>query len=63
MEWSLATREIEKDIVPLCKELGIVILAYSPLSRGLLSNTIKSSSDLADGDWRSHNPRFEGENF
>ena len=41
MEWSLQTRDIEKDIVPTARELGVAIVAYSPLGRGLLSNTFK----------------------
>ncbi|EKX35269.1 hypothetical protein GUITHDRAFT_79953 [Guillardia theta CCMP2712] len=63
MEWSLQTRDIEKDIVPTARELGVAIVAYSPLGRGLLSNTFKSRSDIKENDWRRFNPRFSEENF
>lgn len=46
VEWSLWTRELEKEIVPLCRELGIGIVAYSPLGRGFLTGKIASRDDL-----------------
>jgi aryl-alcohol dehydrogenase-like predicted oxidoreductase len=62
-ELSLWSRDIEAEIVPACRELGIGIVAYSPLGRGFLSGAIKSLDDLAENDWRRFMPRFEGENF
>ncbi|GAB4820420.1 hypothetical protein N2152v2_007466 [Parachlorella kessleri] len=62
LEWSLWTRDAEEDIIPTCRELGIGIVAYSPLGRGFLTGTITSPDDLADGDWRKSNPRFQKEN-
>eukprot|EP00284_Hemiselmis_tepida_P013646 CAMPEP_0174937488 /NCGR_PEP_ID=MMETSP1355-20121228/60633_1 /TAXON_ID=464990 /ORGANISM="Hemiselmis tepida, Strain CCMP443" /LENGTH=313 /DNA_ID=CAMNT_0016184341 /DNA_START=12 /DNA_END=953 /DNA_ORIENTATION=- len=63
MEWSLQTRDLEKEIVPTARELGIGIVAYSPLNRGFLSQTFKSPQDIADGDFRKMCPRFTDENF
>lgn len=63
-EWSLQSREIEVDIVPTCRELGIKIVCYSPLGRGLLTGTIRSRDDLGDRDFRkSSSPRFSEENL
>ena len=62
-ELSLWSRDIEAEIVPVCRELGISLVAYSPLGRGFLSGSIKSLDDLAEDDWRRFMPRFEGENF
>eukprot|EP00746_Dinoflagellata_sp_MGD_P020510 gnl/MRDRNA2_/MRDRNA2_147800_c0_seq1.p1 gnl/MRDRNA2_/MRDRNA2_147800_c0~~gnl/MRDRNA2_/MRDRNA2_147800_c0_seq1.p1 ORF type:complete len:359 (-),score=58.81 gnl/MRDRNA2_/MRDRNA2_147800_c0_seq1:54-1130(-) len=59
MEWSLLTRNIEESLVPTCKELGIGIVAYSPLARNLLCHT----SDVPKGFDRATNPRFSEENF
>jgi len=61
IEWSLWSRDVEEDIVPLCRELGIGIVAYSPIGRGFLSGKIKSVSDLPEGDWRRTYPRFTDE--
>lgn len=61
LEWSLWTRDCEADIVPLCRELGIGIVAYSPLGRGFLTGKIKTPEDLAEEDWRRTNPRFQAE--
>ena len=63
IEYSLWTRDIEPELLPVLRELGIGVLAYSPLSRGLLSGTIRSQADFAPNDWRRHAPRFQGENF
>jgi aryl-alcohol dehydrogenase-like predicted oxidoreductase len=63
MEYSLWTRGIESDILPLARELGIGIVPYSPLGRGFLSGQITSPDDLGEDDWRRDNPRFQGENF
>jgi aryl-alcohol dehydrogenase-like predicted oxidoreductase len=62
-EYSLWSRDVESDILPACRELGIGLVAYSPLGRGFLSGQIKTIDDLADDDWRRSNPRFQGENF
>ena len=62
-EYSLWTRDPEMDILPLCRELGIGLVAYSPLGRGFLTGRLQSIHDLAADDFRRHNPRFQGENF
>jgi aryl-alcohol dehydrogenase-like predicted oxidoreductase len=63
-EWSLWTRDLEEEIVPVCRENGIKIVAYSPLGRGFLTNTIRSLSALEPTDWRSYGcPRFAPENI
>jgi aryl-alcohol dehydrogenase-like predicted oxidoreductase len=59
LEWSLANRDLEAEIVPLARELGIGILAYSPLGRGILTNKL-DVKQLEEGDWRKTTPRFEG---
>ncbi len=63
IEYSLWTRDIEPELLPMLRELGIGVLAYSPLSRGFLSGTLRSPDDFAPNDWRRHAPRFQGENF
>ena len=62
-EYSLWTREVEGDILNACRELGIGLVAYSPMGRGFLTGKIKSRSDLAEGDWRLENPRFSEANL
>lgn len=62
-EYSLWSREIEEAVLPACRELGIGFVAYSPLGRGFLTGAIRKRSDLAQDDWRLHNPRFSEENF
>jgi len=62
-EYSLWTREHETRAFPVCRELGIKIVGYSPLGRGFLTGELKSEADLPEGDWRRNNPRFQGENF
>ena len=62
-EYSLWSRDIEDDIIPTIRELGIGLVAYSPLGRGFLTGAIKSPDDLADDDFRRSSPRFQGENF
>jgi len=62
-EYSLWTRDPEEQILPVCKELGITFVAYSPLGRGFLTGRFKRYEDLAPDDWRRSNPRFRGENF
>ena len=62
IEYSLLSRGIEREILPTCRELGIAITAYGVLSRGLISSTAAADSYGA-GDFRSHSPRFQGENL
>jgi aryl-alcohol dehydrogenase-like predicted oxidoreductase len=62
-EYSLFSRDIEDEVIPLLRELGIALVAYSPLGRGFLSGTIRSLDDLAADDFRRFSPRFQGENF
>ncbi|MCM6761669.1 aldo/keto reductase [Rathayibacter sp. ZW T2_19] len=62
-EYSLWTRDVEDEILPLLRELGIGFVPYSPLGHGLLTGQLRSAADLPDGDWRKSNPRFTGENF
>lgn len=57
-EWSLWSRDIEAEVVPLCRELGIALVPYSPLGRGLLTGTIASADDLPARDFRRSQPRF-----
>lgn len=63
MEYSLWTRDAEQTLLPLCRELGVGFVAYSPLGRGFLSGAIRSPEDFDSDDFRRHNPRFQGENF
>lgn len=62
-EYSLWSREVEAEILPTCRELGIGFVAYSPLGRGFLTGRFKNPEDLPEGDWRRGHPRFQGENF
>ena len=62
-EYSLWSRDVEEEILPTVRELGIGFVAYSPLGRGFLTGQIKRPEDIADGDWRKNHPRFQGENF
>jgi len=62
-EYSLWYREVEKDVLPVCRELGIGFVPFSPLGRGFLSGAIKSTATLAGDDVRRRLPRFEGSNF
>jgi aryl-alcohol dehydrogenase-like predicted oxidoreductase len=62
-EYSLWTRDPEAAVLPLLRELGIGFVPYSPLGHGFLTGQIRSTDQLADGDWRKTNPRFTGENF
>ena len=62
-EYSLWSRDVEAEILPTVRELGIGFVAYSPLGRGFLTGQIKSPADIVEGDWRKNHPRFQGENF
>jgi aryl-alcohol dehydrogenase-like predicted oxidoreductase len=62
-EYSLWSRDPEEELLPLVRELGIGFVPYSPLGRGFLTGQIRKPEDLAEDDFRRHNPRFQGENF
>jgi aryl-alcohol dehydrogenase-like predicted oxidoreductase len=62
-EWSLFTRGLEAEIVPAARELGIGLVPYSPLGRGLLAGALTSTESLAPDDFRRNNPRWQGENL
>ena len=62
-EYSLWTRDVEDEILPVLRELGIGFVPYSPLGHGLLTGQIRSVADFPDDDWRKTNPRFTGDNF
>jgi aryl-alcohol dehydrogenase-like predicted oxidoreductase len=63
IEYSLWTRDVEAEILPLCRELGIGFVAYSPLGRGFLTGTVATLDALRDGDARRRMPRFQGDNL
>ncbi len=62
-EYSLWTREPETDVLPVCRELGISLVAYSPLGRGFLTGALQKPEDFAPDDFRRYSPRYQGENF
>ncbi len=62
-EYSLWTRDIEKEILPVCRELGISVVPFSPLGRGFLSGQIRDAGIFGAGDFRKDNPRFGEENL
>jgi aryl-alcohol dehydrogenase-like predicted oxidoreductase len=62
-EYSLWERDVEEEILPVCRELGIGFVPYSPLGRGFLTGQFKSLDDLPDNDWRRNDPRYAGDNF
>ena len=62
-EYSLWSRDIEEEVLPTIRELGIGLVAYSPLGRGFLTGRFKRPEDLGEGDFRRHSPRFQGANF
>ena len=62
-EYSLWERGVEEEILPLCQDLGIGFVPYSPLGRGFLTGLISQRSDLAAGDYRLNDPRYSEENF
>lgn len=62
-EYSLFSREPEDELFATLKELGIALVAYSPLGRGFLAGRFRTLDDLAPDDWRRRNPRFQGDNF
>jgi aryl-alcohol dehydrogenase-like predicted oxidoreductase len=62
-EYSLWSRDVEDEILPVCRELGIGFVPYSPLGRGFLTGQIQRFEDLAEDDYRRVSPRFQGDNF
>jgi aryl-alcohol dehydrogenase-like predicted oxidoreductase len=62
-EYSLWSRDVEAEVLPTIRELGIGLVAYSPLGRGFLTGEIAKLDDLEADDFRRHNPRFQGENL
>ena len=62
-EWSLFTRDLEDEVLATLRELGVGVVAYSPLGRGFLSGRITSPDDFGEDDFRRDHPRFSGENF
>ncbi|XP_020977870.1 probable aldo-keto reductase 1 isoform X3 [Arachis ipaensis] len=63
IEWSLWTRDVEEEVIPSCRELGIGIVAYSPLGRGFFSSGSKLLDNLSQDDFRKALPRFQPENL
>src|SRR3954449_12368280 len=62
-EWSLFTRSLEDEIVPAARELGVGLVPYSPLGRGMLAGALTSTEELSGDDFRRSNPRWTGENL
>ena len=62
-EYSLWSRDVEDEVLPTCRELGVGFVPYSPLGRGFLTGRIRRFEDLPEGDYRRTSPRFQGENF
>jgi aryl-alcohol dehydrogenase-like predicted oxidoreductase len=62
-EYSLWTRDVEEEVLPTLRELGIALVAYSPLGRGFLSGRFTSPEELDEGDFRRYGPRFSGANL
>lgn len=58
-EYSLWSRDVEREVLPACRELGVSLVAFSPLGRGFLTGTVRSRDDLADKDYRRSLPRFD----
>jgi aryl-alcohol dehydrogenase-like predicted oxidoreductase len=62
-EWSVFSRDIENAVAPTCRELGIGLVPYSPLGRGLLTGAFASIDDLTADDFRRTQPRWQGDNL
>ena len=62
-EYSLWERTVEPDILPVCRELGIGFVPYSPLGRGFLTGQVKRAEEYGEGDYRRNDPRYQGQNF
>ncbi|KAF5820121.1 putative perakine reductase [Helianthus annuus] len=63
LEWSLWTRDVEEEVIPTCRELGIGIVPFAPLGSGFFASGPKVMDNLADDDYRKVLPRLQGENF
>jgi aryl-alcohol dehydrogenase-like predicted oxidoreductase len=63
MEYSLFSRDVETEMLGTCRELGVALVAYSPISRGLLTGAVQNTGDLAQDDFRRIVPRFRDENL
>ena len=62
-EYSLWERNLEADILPVLRELGIGLVPFSPLGRGFLTGEVKRAEDYPEGDYRRNDPRYQGDNF
>jgi aryl-alcohol dehydrogenase-like predicted oxidoreductase len=62
-EYSIWEREVEEEILPTCRELGIGFVPYSPLGRGFLTGSVTRAADLPEGDYRRHDPRYSEDNY
>jgi len=62
-EYSLWERTVEPDVLPVCRELGIGFVPYSPLGRGFLTGQVKRAEEYEEGDYRRNDPRYQGANF
>jgi aryl-alcohol dehydrogenase-like predicted oxidoreductase len=62
-EWSLWERGVEAEIAPTARELGVTFVPFSPLGRGFLTGSVPRAEDLPDGDYRKHDPRYQGKNY
>jgi aryl-alcohol dehydrogenase-like predicted oxidoreductase len=62
-EYSLWERNLEAEIIPLLRELGIGLVPFAPLGRGFLTGAVKRAEEYPEGDFRRHDPRYQGENF
>lgn len=62
-EWSLWEREVETEIAPAARELGVTFVPFSPLGRGFLTGSVPRAEDLPNGDYRRNDPRYQGDNY
>jgi aryl-alcohol dehydrogenase-like predicted oxidoreductase len=62
-EWSLWSRDIESEILPVARGLGVFVVPFSPLGRGFLAGAVKSEADLGPDDYRRNSPRFQGDHL
>lgn len=62
-EWSLWEREVETEIAPTARELGVTFVPFSPLGRGFLTGSVPRAEDLPNGDYRRNDPRYQGDNY
>jgi aryl-alcohol dehydrogenase-like predicted oxidoreductase len=62
-EWSLWERDVEAEIAPTARELGVAFVPYSPLGRGFLTGQVPRAEELPPSDYRHHDPRYQGANY